>query len=187
MHFGFALELSDIDLWNIDLLDTHSDLLDTDIPSKCFVCLHGVIKTSSRKVFKTYSRHVFKTSPNMSSRRLQDMSSRRLQDMSSRLLQHNNFSPSKMSWKRLARCLQHVLEDVKLLRWRLVENFFKTSSRPTNVCWVPRGFFIWKFNIKVVRNKLLRLGFDLSLLRYIPFGFQRWNCNLPWFNWNCQK
>ena len=23
MHFGFTLELSDIDLWNIDLLDTH--------------------------------------------------------------------------------------------------------------------------------------------------------------------
>ena len=22
-HFGFALDLSDIDLWNIDLLDTH--------------------------------------------------------------------------------------------------------------------------------------------------------------------
>ena len=34
MHFGFALELSDIDLWNIDLLDIHLDLLDTDIPSK---------------------------------------------------------------------------------------------------------------------------------------------------------
>ena len=28
MHFGFALELSDIDLWNKDLLDTHIDLLD---------------------------------------------------------------------------------------------------------------------------------------------------------------
>ena len=25
-HFGFALDLSDIDLWNIDLLDTHLDL-----------------------------------------------------------------------------------------------------------------------------------------------------------------
>ena len=34
MHFGFALDSSDIDLWNIDLLDTHLDLLDTDIPSK---------------------------------------------------------------------------------------------------------------------------------------------------------
>ena len=28
MHSGFALEFSDIDLWNIDLLDTHLDLLD---------------------------------------------------------------------------------------------------------------------------------------------------------------
>ena len=28
MHFGFALELSDIDLWNTDLLDTYLDLLD---------------------------------------------------------------------------------------------------------------------------------------------------------------
>ena len=35
MHFGFALELSNVDyLLNIDLLDTHLDLLDTDIPSK---------------------------------------------------------------------------------------------------------------------------------------------------------
>ena len=32
MHFGFALELSDIDFWSIDFLDTHLDLLDTDIP-----------------------------------------------------------------------------------------------------------------------------------------------------------
>ena len=33
MHFGFALGSSDIDLWNRDLLDTHLDLLETDIPS----------------------------------------------------------------------------------------------------------------------------------------------------------
>ena len=39
MHFGFALELLDRDLWNIDLLDTHLDLLDTDIPGEYFVCL----------------------------------------------------------------------------------------------------------------------------------------------------
>ena len=53
MHFGFALELSNVDLLNIDLLDTHLDLLDTDIPSKYFACLHNVFKTSSRHVFKT--------------------------------------------------------------------------------------------------------------------------------------
>ena len=55
MYFGFALELSNVDLLNIDLLDT-------DIPSKYFACLHNVFKTSSRHVFKTSSRHVFKTS-----------------------------------------------------------------------------------------------------------------------------
>ena len=47
MHFGLALDSSDIDLWNKDLLDTHLDLLDTDIPSKYFVCLQDVLKTSS--------------------------------------------------------------------------------------------------------------------------------------------
>ena len=66
MHFGFALELSNADLLNIDLLDTHLDFLDTDIPSKYFACLHNVFRASSRHVFK------------ISSRRLQDMSSRRL-------------------------------------------------------------------------------------------------------------
>ena len=50
MHFGFALELSNVDLLNIDLLDTHLDLLDTDIPSKYFACLHNVFKTSSRRL-----------------------------------------------------------------------------------------------------------------------------------------
>ena len=46
MHFEFALELSDIDLWNIDLLDTHLDLSDTDIPRDVFkTCLQDVLKT----------------------------------------------------------------------------------------------------------------------------------------------
>ena len=31
MHFGFALELSDIDLWNTDLLDTHLGLLNSEV------------------------------------------------------------------------------------------------------------------------------------------------------------
>ena len=75
MHFGFALDSSDIDLLNIDLLDTHLDLLDTDIPSKQFVCLQDVLKTPSKRL------------QDMSSRRLQDMSSRRLQDMSSKRLE----------------------------------------------------------------------------------------------------
>ena len=85
MHFGFALDSSDIGLRNIDLLDTHLDLLDADIPSKHFVCLQD-------------------------RRRRQDMSSRRLQDISSRRLQRNNFlfwrrlqDVLKTSWKHLGR------------------------------------------------------------------------------------
>ena len=62
MHFGFVFELSGTDLRNIDFLDTHLDLLDIDVPSKYFFCLHNVFKTFSRHVFKTSSRHVFKTS-----------------------------------------------------------------------------------------------------------------------------
>ena len=121
MHFGFALKLSDIDLWNIDLLDTHLDLLSpdkyTDIPSKYFVCLHNIFKTFSRHVFKTSLRHVFQTSSRhvfkTSSRHAFKTSSRHVFKTSSRRLQRNNFSSSKMS-----------LQDV-----------FKTSSRPTDVCW----------------------------------------------------
>ena len=110
MHFGFALELSIVDLLNIDLLDTHLHLLDTDIPSKYFACLHNVFKTSSRHVFKTSLRHVFETSP----RHVFKKFSRHLLKTSSRCLQRNNFSSSKTSSRRL----QDVLQDV-----------FKTSSR----------------------------------------------------------
>ena len=68
MRFGFALDLLDIDLLSIEWLDqwcTHLDtdtLLDTDIPSKHFVCLQDLLKMSLRHVFKTSSGHVFKTS-----------------------------------------------------------------------------------------------------------------------------
>ena len=141
MHFGFALYLSDIDLWNIDLWNTYLDLLDTGVPSKYFVCLHSVFKTSSRYVFKTSSRHVFKTSSRhvfktssrhvfkTSSRHVFKTSSRYVFKTSSRRLQRNNFSSSTMSSRRLkmssrplARCLQDVLEDVKLLRWRRLQD-----------------------------------------------------------------
>ena len=160
MHFELGSDLSDIDLWNIDLLDTHLGLLDTDIRSKHFVCLQDVFKTSSRYVFKT----------------------------SSRRLQRNNFSSSKTSSRRLARCLQDVLEDEKLLRWRRVEDVFKTcleevlktSSRPTNVSWVT--------------NKLLHRSFSRILSKWTPsngyFSFlhkmlekRQWNSFLLYLWW----
>ena len=62
MHFGFSLELSDRDLSNIDLVDSHLDLLDTDIPSKYFFCLHNVFKRCLQDIFKTCLQDVLKTS-----------------------------------------------------------------------------------------------------------------------------
>ena len=90
MHFGLALELSDIDMWNIDSLDTHLDFLDTNISSKYFVILHNVFKTSWRHVFKMSSRHVFK------------MSSRHVLKTSSALLR----------WRRFEVVFKTCLKDV---------------------------------------------------------------------------
>ena len=128
MHFGFALDSSDIDLWSIDLLDTHFDLLDADIPSKHFACLQDVFK-----VCKTSSRRIH----DMSSRRIQNMSWRSLEDVFTitifrlpRRLQdvlHDVFkTASRCLCKTSSRRLQDVLEDKKLLRWRRVEDVFKT-------------------------------------------------------------
>ena len=98
MYFRFALELSDIDLWNIDLLDTRLDLLDTHIPCRYFVSIHNVFKASSIYVFKTSSRHVFKTS------------SRHVFKTSWRPLQRHNFWSFKTSWRRLQEVLQNVFK-----------------------------------------------------------------------------
>ena len=111
MHFGFALELSNIDLWNIDLLDTHLDLLDTDIPSKYFVSLHSAFKTSWRYVFKTSWRQVFKTS----SRRLQRNIFSSFKT-SSRLLGRSKIVTLKIGWRRL--------QDMSW-KWARSSNFYK--------------------------------------------------------------
>ena len=62
MHFGFALELSDIDLWNTDLLDTHLGLLNPEISIQ--ISPVSILFVSIKSL-----------------RCLQDMSSRRLQDV----------------------------------------------------------------------------------------------------------
>ena len=113
MHFGFTLELSDIDLWNTDLLDTHLGLLNPEISiqispvSILFVSiksLRGLQDMSSRHLQDMSSRHL----EDMSSRHLQDISSICLQDMSSRRLQ-DVFSVKIF---RLPRRLQDILQDV---------------------------------------------------------------------------
>ena len=178
MHFGFALELSDIDLWNTDLLGTNLDLLGTDISSKYFVCLYNVFKTSSSHVFKTPWRRrqrknfssamqdIFKTSSRHLGRRKivryrlvrylldTDIPSKYFVGL------HNVFkTSSRHIFRRLEvvlKCLHGVLQDVfktsprrvqdllvdvKLLRWRPL----KTSSRPTDVCWVSSCMFLFLF------------------------------------------
>ena len=44
MHFGFAIDSSDIDLRDLDYLDTDLDMLVTDLD---FVCLQDALKTSA--------------------------------------------------------------------------------------------------------------------------------------------
>ena len=120
MHFGFALELSDIDLWNTDLLDTRLGLLNPEISIQ--ISPVSILFVSIKSL-----------------RGLQDMSSRRLQDMSSRRLQRNNFSSSKTSSRRLARGLENVFKTssrrlgrrkIVTLKtcWRRLEDVFKTNK-----------------------------------------------------------
>ena len=130
MPFGFALDLSDIDLWNIDLLDTPLDLLDEDIPSKHFVFLHNYFKTSwksffkisSGHVFKRSSRHVFKTC----SRHVFQRSSRRLQLVIFCLPRHLE-DVSKKSSRHLPRCLQDILKTSWKAKNCYTEDELKTS------------------------------------------------------------
>ena len=111
MHFGFALELSNVDSLNIDLLDIHLDLLDTDIPSKYFVCRHNVFKIFSRHAFKASLRHVFKTSSRHVFKTLR--------------LQCNNFSSSKTTSRRLCQTSPTRLgrsKDVLKTCWRRLKD-----------------------------------------------------------------
>ena len=95
MHFGFVLDLSDIDLLNIDLLDQRSTHLDL-----------SVSKTSSRRLQDVSSKRL----QDMSSKRLQDMSSRRLQDIS--CLQDELEHKKLLHWKRVEDVFKTCLEDV---------------------------------------------------------------------------
>ena len=136
MHFGFALDLSDIDLLNVHLLDQRYTYLDL-----------FVSKTSWRRPQDMSWRRL----QDISSRRLQDMPSRQLQDMSSKRLQ-DVFSVTifffqdvlktfcemsskrfqdvfKTCWRRLGRRKIVTLKT----RWRRLQDM---SWRPTNVCWV---------------------------------------------------
>ena len=105
MYIGLTLDALDIDLWDIVLLETDLNLLDTDIPSKYFVYSKGVLNTSSSHVLKP----------------------------SSRRLQGNNFSSSKTSSRHFTRCFQDVFKTwswkiKKMLQWKRVGDVFKANK-----------------------------------------------------------
>ena len=172
MHFGFDLELSDIDLWNTDLVDTHLDLLSrdkyTDIPHKYFGCLHKIFKRSSRHVFKTSSRHIFKTS----SRHIFKTSSARQFFVFQDVLQ-----------KVFARRLQDDLEDVKLLRGRRVEDVFKTcleDAFKTNKCLLGR-LISTKFSMEYLPETNFCQKYNSTESKVFPIRknillFHQWTC-----------
>ena len=111
--FRFALDSSDIDLWNIDLLDAHT------FRFWRYRYPHFFVSKTSWRCFQ-----------DMSSGHLQDMSSRRLQDTSSRRVQDvfsvTIFRPPRRLQDVFTRRLEDVLEDGKMLRWRRIEDVFKT-------------------------------------------------------------
>ena len=127
--------MSNVDLLNIDLLDTHLDLLDGDIPNKYFACLHKVFKTSSRHVFQTSWRHVFKTSSKhvfkTSSRHVFKTSSRHVFKTSSRHI-------FKTSSRRLGR---HKIVMLKTC-WRRLQDVFNTNKCLPGKNRLNR-FYIW--------------------------------------------
>ena len=136
MHFGFALELSDMDLWNIDLSDTHLDLSDTDISSKyqevfCLppLCLQDL-----------FLKHL----QDMSLIRLQDMSSGSLQDAFKTHLQ----DVFKLSLQDVFKSLQDVLKMKKCY----TENVLNTSS--THVLKTSR---------RRLQDQQILLGHDATL------------------------
>ena len=124
MYFGFALDASAIELWDIDLLDTELDLLDTDIPSKHFVCLQDIFKMFWRHVLKTYllqdgfSLTIFRLP-----RHLQDI----LWDVfktSLKRVRRWKIVTLKMCWRRIPG-----------MSWRRLQDIFKTNKCLLGCIW----------------------------------------------------
>ena len=141
-------------------------------PSRRF---QEVLKTSCQEVFKIFSRRlqdIFQTRlqdiVKKSSRRLTKASSRDFEDIFKKSCkaqqifvcqQRNSFSSSRTSWRRL----ENILENENLLRWRrlqdvwktCLEDIFKTSLRQ------KKWKYLYLINLNVhVSNKSI---FDKSI------------------------
>ena len=90
MHFGFALDSSDI-----DLLDTDLDLLDTDISSKHFVCLQDVFQTCPEDVLKMSSALQFFVFQNI----LKNCYAEDMLKTSSRHVSKTSWRPTNVCWE----------------------------------------------------------------------------------------
>ena len=95
----------------------------------------------------------------VSSRRPQDMSSRLLQDTSSRRLRTCLQDVFKTSCKMPSRRLQDVLEDVKSLRWRRVEDVFKTYK-----CLLGIVFLLISISNEITRLNRMDLTENFNVL-----------------------
>ena len=103
MNLGFAFDSSDKDLWDVDLLDTDLDLLDTNIPNQNFAflqdvfktCLQDILKCSNHleDVLKTFLQDISKTS----SRRFEIVLKTSWRPMTQRKI----FALIKTSWRSL--------------------------------------------------------------------------------------
>ena len=89
----------------------------------------------------------------------------------------------KTSSRRLGRFLQDVLEDEKLLRWRRIEDVFKTyleddlktSWRSANVCWI-RAYvcFFRKRTKKRAKKKVLKIQQSAKYLKIWAKMYKIW-------------
>ena len=114
----------------------------------------------------------------MLSRRLQDRYSRRLQDISPRRLQRDNVSSSKTPSRRLGRRKIVTLKTC----WRrfktCLEDVFKMSSRPTNVCWETTPTL---FKISNFKNTWTLMWMLLLQLTSINVFYSMWQLETLFF------
>ena len=116
MNLGFAFDSSDKDLWDVDLLDTDLDLLDTNIPNQNFAFLQDVSKTCLQDILKC-SNH------------LEDVLKTFLQDISKTSLRRFEIV-LKTSWRPMT---QRKIFALIKTSWRSLEDVFWRRITKANI------------------------------------------------------